>query len=288
LSNYLNGESLLADAVLRVGGLGREYAVLIVEGPTDKAVFASWCCSIDQIVVAGNKGLALNAHRQMTDGDREKIVVIVDCDGDPGALCGSPNLIITAHNDLEADLMMGDRLRNVIPLLVAGGVDREERLVAIRNDVVTRAIGAATGIETVRHAARNAGVGLRGHPRELDFRQLRERGDTHVEPATALEELARVHQEASSKALSDEDLARIRQGLPGRTVALNACSGKVLIAAAAAVLHMDFGVPKRVIPAFDDVVRMAAVADAGVREHLVVVQRVRQWEARHGIRLLAA
>lgn len=290
MPDYLNGESLLADAVQRLGPLGQGRAILIVEGATDKAVFAGWCSdSVAQIVVAGGKNLALSAHRHMTDDDRCRIAVIVDCDGNAGVLCGSPNLVVTTFNDLEADLMMADRLRRVIYLLVGGGVQSDERLAAICDDVVARAIGAAKGIETVRHAARNAGIQLRGHPRDISFGRLRHRGDIDVEVEVALEELARVHALSPPRTtLTAEEIDRVQRALPGRVVPLDACSGKVLIAAAGGVLNMDFGVPKRVLGAFDDLVRTSVAVDAELREGLGVVRRLRRWEAAHGVRLLAA
>lgn len=291
MPEYLNEESVLADALQRADALARDRAaVLIVEGLTDKAVFAGWCAhSVGQIVVAGNKSRALGAHRHMRDEDRCRIAVIVDCDGSAGVLCGSPNLVVTTFNDLEADLMMADGLRQVIALLVGSDVERNDRLAAICDDVVRRAIGVAQGIEIVRHAARNAGVSLRGHPREIRFDRLRGRGDVDVDAELVLADLARVHaNERPRAALTDDQVDRIRRAIPGRTVPLNACSGKVLIAAAGGVLNMDFRVPKRVLGAFDDLVRTSVVVDADVREGLGVVQRLRRWEAAHGVRVLAA
>ena len=76
----------------------------------------------------GKKSLAVSAHRDMDERDRRRIIVVVDCDGDAGQLCGSPNLVITTYNDLEADLVMADRLGTVITQLLAGRTSSRPRL----------------------------------------------------------------------------------------------------------------------------------------------------------------
>jgi hypothetical protein len=286
--DYLTGDALLTDAVLRADGLGGTYGVVIVEGPTDAGVFASWAArSPEQVVVAGKKSLAVNAHRKMEQRDCSRIVVIVDCDGDAGRLCGSPNLVVTTHNDLEADLMMVDNLDAVVKQLLGGRVT-PARLEAIPEEVVRRAVLAATAVEAVRHSAQNAGISLRGHPRSLRFARFRDPGAEEVDPAKALSEVVEQHNKCSDRKLSPEEVERIERGIAGRSVPMGAVSGKVLLAAAGAVLNQDFRVRGNLLGAFDEIVRASAINDARRREQLEVVQRVRRWEAANGIQLLAA
>jgi hypothetical protein len=285
---YLNGDALLTDAVLRADGVGRDYGIVIVEGPTDAGVFAAWTArSPDQIVVAGKKNLAVSAHRKMEEADRSRIIIVVDCDGNAGQLCGSPNLVVTKHNDLEADLMMVDNLSAVVKQLLAGRVSGA-RLEAIPDEVVRRAVSAARAVEVVRHSARNAGISLRGHPRDLRFKRFRDRRAEEVDPADALPEVLEQHNKCADRKLASEDVERIERGIPGRVVPTGALSGKVLLAAAGAILNQDFGVRGGLLGAFDEVVRASAISDAQRREQLAVVQRVRRWEAANNIQLLAA
>lgn len=288
MPEYLTGDELLTEAVLRANGIGPAFAVLVVEGPTDAGVFTSWVArSPAQIVVAGTRSLALSAHRQMEAAERGRIIFVVDCDGDAGHLCGSPNLVVTTHNDLEADLMMVDDLSSVITQLLAGRVSAA-RLEPIRQDVVRRAIAAATAVEIVRHAARNVGVSLRGHPRDLRFRRFREHRAESVEPVDVLPELIHLHNRRGGRILAADETERIERAVPGRTVAIGALSGKVLLAAAAAVLNQDFGMRPGLLAAFDEIVRASAIGDPHRREQLGVVRRVRRWEAANNIQLLAA
>lgn len=291
MTYYPDGAAVLNDALLRANGLRARgaYAVLIVEGPTDCSVFGSWCAaSAEQVVVAGDKSRALGAHRKMEPPDRGRILVIVDCDGDAGQLCGSPNLVVTAYNDLEADLMMVDELSGVVTQLLAGRV-APERLEPIRGDVVRRAVAVATEIEAIRQTAQNVGISLRGHPRDLKFKKFREPRSETIATRDALTELLRVHHATQgARALAASDVQRIERGIAGRVVTVEGCSGKVLLAAAAAVMHQDFRVRGAVVPAFDEIVRASVIADPRRREDLEVVKRVRRWEARNDVRLLAA
>jgi hypothetical protein len=289
LPDFPSGDAVLTEAVLRADAVGSAYAVLIVEGLADKGVFGGWCVLSDvkdQVVVAGNKRLALGAHQNMSPEDRSRIVVVVDCDGDAGRLCGATtNLVVTTYNDLEADLLMLDNLRSVVAQLVGRSVSAE-RLPEIRESVLRRAIAAATSVEIVRHAARNVGISLKGDMRDLKFAGIREPRAEQVRVEAALDALVSLHSEKASP-LSPDQVQRIERAIPGRSVPLNSCSGKVLLAAAGAVLHQDYRVPKRLLGAFDEVVRASAVADAGRREQLGIVRRIRKWESANGVRLFA-
>lgn len=229
----------------------------------------------------------MNAHRKMTDEDRRRIVVVIDCDGSAGVLSGSPNMIVTTHNDLEADLVLVDNLGRVVSQLLAGDLDSNEQLARISEQVIERATGAAVALGTVRRAASNAGVRLRFHPGQIEFSRLRAARQVDVPTPDALREVLRVHEASAKTALSEDEVRRIEQRVAGHPlVGLSECNGKDIVAAAGAVLVMDFRVPKRVLGGFDELVR-ASVTDA-LREELGVVRRLRRWERANGTRLLAA
>jgi hypothetical protein len=285
---YANGDEVLTAALLRANALRGEYGVLIVEGPEDAGFFAPWCAKSPGQIVVARKSLALNAHRRMGPEEQAKIAVVVDCDGSAGQYAGvAANLIVTTHNDLEADLMLVDGLQTAVTQLLAGGVTAE-RLEPIREDVVRRATAAAATVEALRQGASNVGVALRGDLRKLDVARFRERRAEVVHRDAALTELLRLHARSGGRALSADEVERVKRSSDGRVVELDACNGKVLLASASAVLHQDFAVPRIRLAGFGEMVRALVGADPLRREDLGVVRRLRQWEAESAVRLLAA
>ena len=287
MPEYANGDEVLTAAIIRANALRGGYGVLIVEGPEDAGLFASWCAKSPGQVLVARKRLALSAHRKMSAEERAKIVVVVDCDGSAGQHAGvAPNLIVTTYNDLEADVMLVDGLRAVVIQLLAGGVDAE-RLEPIRQDIVRRATAVAAAIEALRQGASNAGIGLRGDMRKLDVKQFREERADTVDRDAALSQLLRLHKASRGRPISEEEIEKIKRSSDGRVVELGACNGKVLLASARAVLQQDFSVTPVRLAGFGETVRALVSADPHRREQLGVVQRLRRWEAEHNVQLLA-
>jgi hypothetical protein len=287
LPEYANGDEVLTAAVLRANGLGGKHGVLIVEGPEDAGFFAPWCAKSPGQLLVARKRLALAAHGKMGAEERTKIAVVVDCDGSAGQYAGmASNLIVTTHNDLEADLMFVDGLHAAVIQLLAGGV-AAERLEPIRAEIVRRATAVATSIEALRHGASNAGIPLRGDLRKLKVARIREERAEAVDRDAALSELLRLHAASHGRTISDEEMERIKRSSDGRFVELGAVNGKVLLASASAVLQQDFSVAPVRLAGFGETVRASVGADPSRREQLGVVQRLRRWEVEHNIQLLA-
>lgn len=275
-------ESLLQDARLQAEALGAGRGVLIVEGETDKRLLAPRWVPISQVVVATNKALVLAAHGGMLESDRGRIICLVDCDDDVarGTLHGEPDLVITTHADMEADVLAHGAVRVVVAQLVAQALTSEADLDRVADDVFARAAACAIPLGRLRRAARSAGIALDFKPWDFDHERTRTRGTAEVDETAVFEELRR------RAGLRPEQMRRIEHHRRTVREDYSVCNGKDVIAACAAVLRTDFRVPRRRVENLEDVVRIAGLPDE-VFESWDVVRRVRRWEGAGGSRVFS-
>jgi hypothetical protein len=275
-------ESLLQDARLQVEALGEGHGVMIVEGDADKRLLAPRWTSVSNVVVATNKTLVMGAHAGMLEKDRGRLVCLVDCDDDVarGTLRGAPDLIITTHADMEADLVAQGAIRNVVAQVVPGALNSEQRLDDITNAVIDRSRACVIPLGRLRRAARVTGIALEFQPWDFDYESVRTRGTAEVDEALLRAELQR------RAGLTAQQMARIERNVPAIRSDYAVCNGKDIIAACASVLKTDYRVPRRRLDNLDDLVRLGL--GQAEFDDWDVVRRVRRWEVEHGIRVLSS
>lgn len=234
----------------------------------------------EQVVVTNGKRLLTGAHQSMRPQDRGRIVFIRDCDDDVrrGELKPAPDLIVTKHADVEADLIALGALEKVVAELVDGAVASHETLKRITEELVERALGVGIPLGRVRRAAHEAGVALEFESHDLNFDRLREAGVAKVELERAADEIARLGRLTSRQ---QERIQAKIDAIPGDALI---CNGKDLIAAAGAILKSDFRVRSPAVRSMTQLVRIG-VTDR--RDTWDVVRRIRLWESQHGRRVLA-
>lgn len=274
-------ESLLQDARLQVEALGKGHGIMIVEGDSDKRLLAPRWMSVSSLVVGTNKSLVLSAHGLMLEQDRGRIVCLVDCDDDVarGTLHGAPDLIITTHADMEADLVAQGAIRAVVAQVVRDALSSEQRLEEITTAVIERSCACVIPLGRLRRAARAAGIALEFQPWDFDYERVRTRGTTDVDQAAVFAELQR------RANLTRHQIGRIERNLAGTRTDYSVCNGKDVIAACASVLRIDYRVPRRRLDNLDDMVRLGL--EQADFESWDVVRRVRRWEVAHGTRVLS-
>jgi hypothetical protein len=275
-------QSLLQDARLQVEALGEGHGVMIVEGDSDKRLFAPRWAPASNVVVATNKTLVTGAHEAMLDRDRGRIVCLVDCDDDVarGTLRGAPDLIITIHADMEADLVAQGAIRAVVGQVVPDALSSDQRLEELTTTVLDRSRACVIPLGRLRRAARLAGIALEFQSWEFDYDRVRTRGTDVVDEVAIRAELQR------RASLTTAQMGRIERNVATIRTDYSVCNGKDVIAACAAVLRADFQVPRRRLDNLDDMVRLGLGQTDF--EAWGVVQRVRRWEASYGARLLSA
>jgi hypothetical protein len=281
MSHYLGPEIVLAEAQLQVEALGEGVGVVIVEGDSDRRVLAPRWIPIERVVVATNKDFVVGAHAAMRDQHRGRIICLVDCDDDVarGDLRGAPDLVITTHGDIEADLVALGALRGVVGQLVRDALSSPERFTEVAEATLERSAACAIVVGRLRRAARAAGIALDFQPWDFDYRTVRASGTSDVDAGAALDELARVTR------LTQRQRARIDRELPTVRADYHVCNGKDVLAAAESVLVEDFAVARREVRTLTELVRLAL--DPQEFEEWDVVRRVRRWEQEHRVQLLA-
>jgi hypothetical protein len=259
-------------------GLGDSFAILVVEGETDKNLFRRLCCDPQQILVTDGKKLLLEAHAKLNRGDRGKIVFVADCDGETalGTLRGAPDLVITSSNDLETDLVGNDMLAAILPELLTS----KGNLVAVAKEVTARAVRVAIPIGRIRRAARFHGISLKSlNSWDIKFMDLLdEKGSVDFDRA-----IGEVTKRAS---LTSRQERLIRETVGEVASNYDVCNGHDLIAAIEAVLHRHYGVTRRKLGSLDSMLRMAA--HPATCSEWDVLRRLRRWQEAHGRTLLEA
>jgi hypothetical protein len=278
VSQFTSGEQVLADARLRVERFERlelPYAGLVLEGSDDKKLFHGICCKPEQLIVAGGKSLVTHAHECMRPDDRDRFVFLVDDDGDVEAdrLHACPDLLVTAHADVETDLLDLGALEPAVAQLVTQGSPAD-----IARDLYADARTLAEPVGRVRRAARRRGIALEGrHTKkwwwDINFTAV-------VKPPAssdklALEEVVRV------TTLTRPQVLRISATLSEIPSGVHLCNGHDLVAAVQELLTRNHRLSKADVRRLDALLRMTML-EPERRENWSVVKELRAWEGAHG------
>jgi hypothetical protein len=274
VAEFRAGAVVLQDARMRSEGLPPELGVAVVEGDSDRRVMRGLCVTPKQIVVSTNKSLSLDAYQQMNTKDRQRIVFIVDCDGDIPPQTRGPNLIITRRLDLEADLLDLGVLEDVVAELVRSAT--EDTIPEIAKELLKQAVRVAAPVGRMRKAARMSGISMKAiEPWNIDFESF---DGEQIDHDQAFNEVSR------RAALTRHQEKRIQGALGSIPSGFAVCNGHDLIAAVEYALSAKYGVSKKMARGLDAMVRLAFGPTHAAS--WVVVQRIRRWEQATGRQIL--
>jgi hypothetical protein len=284
VTEFKSGEEVLQYARLQIAPLGDSASVLVVEGSDDRKLFSLLCVSPAQVIVAGGKDLVLAAHGALRSEDVDRLVFLVDCDGDVGrgTLRGSMNLIITEHADVEGDLIALGALESVVMQLVPAVASGERDAASVAATVQASVCRLAEPVGRVRRAARLASIPLKTvRQQDMEYTEIGKKTREDLALAEALRQVAR------AAGLSPYQTKRIAERLGQTPRGFDVCNGHDLVEAVREVLVSEYTVPggRAAVRSADVPLRMA-MQDAARREVWSVIARLRRWEAHSGSELL--
>src|SRR5262250_1578843 len=151
---YPNADTLLADVKLRLDRFGPECGVLVVEGPDDKRLIYSRTMHRQQVMASGGRRILLAAHR-IAAAHLAGVVFLTDCDYEVplGRLSPSPNLIVTEHADVEADLFYNGGFEELAAQLIPAALDDDDEASRISAALRERAVALADVLGRIRRVA---------------------------------------------------------------------------------------------------------------------------------------
>ncbi|MEQ6025507.1 hypothetical protein SOM70_23345 [Streptomyces salinarius] len=269
MPEYTNAYDLLMDADLRADGLGSSRAILVVEGPDDKRIFARHVLDPAQIVPAGGRKLLLSAHEKATKQQRAKIIFVTDCDYEVrrGLLHGSPDLVITTLTDMESDLISLGLIEPLVLELVPKALESQAACRSISTNVLGKAKEISLPLGRLRMAAQPLGV-----PLNLDDVKISRYWDSRTDSMDFAKLVDAMHSKVSD-VISFNDWRTLVAESPDD---MGMCHGKDLLRSVAHVLRSDYRVPDMTS---DLLARMMRAHLS--REYLgkwEVIRRIRAWQ----------
>ncbi|MEV6194792.1 hypothetical protein AB0M19_20635 [Streptomyces sp. NPDC051920] len=257
------------DAELRVDGLGPSKAVLVVEGPDDKRVFARHVADPAQILPAGGRRILLSAHESANDTQRQKIIFVTDCDYEVrrGSLRGAPDLVITTFTDMESDLLALGLVESVVLELVPRALESRAACNQISTRIRTRAEQLALPLGRLRMAAQPLGI-----PLNLDDIKL----SRYWDPKTGSVNLTRLVDAMHSKVSSIIDFNGWRKLIADAPEDIGMCHGKDLVRALAFLLKSEYRVDGASVELVARIIR-ASLAGHHL-ESWEVIRRIKMWQ----------
>jgi hypothetical protein len=251
---------------------------VIVEGDDDRRILAGCCVAREQVIPVGGKALVLEAQKHSSGHDH--CVFVVDCDYDVPAmkLKPAPNLIITKNTDAEVDLLELGAFRRVLDQLLPQETASEAQAARTCERVLSRVVAIGEVVGAARFVASTENIPLRF--KGFQFATYRKAGSSSVARRQLFDALVR-----RSKA-AHITVAQLEAKALSAPTGMVACHGKDLVESFADVLVRDFGVKAQMLVALPHMLRLAAEGD--VTQAWSVIGRLREWEIRTEMRLLAA
>ncbi|WP_147458828.1 hypothetical protein [Micromonospora sp. BL4] len=272
MPEYPSAKALIADAHLRMELWPDPLGVIVVEGPDDNRLFQRRVHHPAQIIVAGGRRLLLAAFEITQPYDRDSILFITDCDYAVrrGDLSGGHGLAITAHTNVEADLLALGLLESVVQEIVPSVVGRQNPA-RVSEAVLDMARSLAVPLGRIRMAAEPLGVDLGFDSIDLSKYWFRKERTADV---------AKLKRVISDK-LNANGVSRLdwESRLADTPEDPDICNGKDLIRATRLILNYYYGLDREVTETIlTRMIRIAMTEDAFSR--WPVVQRIRTWEVR--------
>jgi hypothetical protein len=202
---------------------------------------------------------------------------LIDCDYDVllKLVSPSPNLVITEHADLEADLLAAGGWERLVSDLVPAALEDDDRLNEIVYAVVSRTVALADVLGRYRIVARK--LAFRAET-AVRHRRYRVPGSSEIDESRMIRSLW----QSSAECPISEDTLRQQMGAIGPDY--NNCNGHDLVSALNHVLREDFGVREQSADHLSTQLRLGVVWP--VFESLAITQRVRGWETLNGLSIL--
>lgn len=277
MSNYVSAEALLADARLRLDGLGAGTGILVVEGPDDKRLFYGRARNPAQVLPSGGRRLLLAGYEAATPADRDKILFVTDCDYAvrAGELRGGHGLVITAGTDVESDLLSLGLLPRIVTEIVPSALPAN-RIELVADHALKLATTLALPVGRVRMAVKPIGVDLELD--RLDYSKYWRRGAA----ALNLRKLMHVIDAKLRTGGCDANLAELVHATPSDN---GMCHGKDLLSALRTVLIHEYGVDRKITADLLGIM-LRLVLDDTRFEQWRVVERIRSWESKTGAKIL--
>lgn len=93
---------------MKLNSLTSDQSLLVLEGKSDSSALLKFFNSDVHFQAAQGKMNALSARNYLSEEENERILYVVDCDGDEarGSYTSIPNVIITETRDLESDFFL--------------------------------------------------------------------------------------------------------------------------------------------------------------------------------------
>ncbi|WP_405990801.1 hypothetical protein [Streptomyces sp. NBC_00986] len=257
------------DAELRADGLGSSRAILVVEGPDDKRVFARHVLDPAQILPAGGRKLLLSAHEKANVHQRAKIVFVTDCDYEVrrGALHGSPDLIITTLTDMESDLIALGLVEPLVLELVPQALESQAVCHSICVSVLAKAKKISIPLGRLRMAAQPLGI-----PLDLDDVKI----SRYWNSKTASMNFARLVDAMHSKVSDVVSFNDWRALVAESPDDMGMCHGKDLLRSVAYVLKSEYRVADMTSDLLARLMRAHLTGD--YLEKWDVIRRIKTWQ----------
>lgn len=281
MPDYRSGDDVLADARLRLSALGQNRGIVVLEGSDDRRLLGPHLASLNQIVVAGGKPKLLNAYRRRSDSDTGRIVFITDCDYDVSAghlVAGVPDLILTSHADLEADLVTQGLVRRVVAELVPNSLESDDSLSRITDHVVGEAFALARRVGRLRELNQTESLGL--NFQDLNLSRFRTKGESPIDEPRLIEVLV---QRSAGASITVPELNERAGEIP---IEQASCRGHDLVDAIGCVLRQEYRIPLGRLASIPSILRSGFDREAFEQSGIGI--RLSSWEATHGRSILRA
>jgi hypothetical protein len=277
---YVNAQSLLSDARLRLDALGEASSILIVEGNDDKRLFYTRMSATSDVMPTDGKKLLRLALESIRESDKGHILFVTDCDYDvpAGDLHGGPDVIITTSCDVESDLIALGILDKVAVEVVPHAIASKGSAEKIGTDVREHAERMTLPLGRIRMAAQPLGVDL--SLEDIDFSKYWDK-KTKVVLEDKLIRITLDHLAKELNITREEWEERLLATPNTSTV----CHGKDLVKAAQMFFRYLYKMDNKITPDILAMMMRLAV-DQTLFESWSVVKRIRAWENRCGRKVL--
>ena len=276
MTAYLSGAEIIADARLRLAALPPDQGILVVEGSDDVRIFGPHSIGRESVLPCGGKPKLLDAYRRLRPGEETRIAFVVDCDYDVpiGRLRGHPNLVLTEHVDVEADLLGLGVFHRLVQELIPAATLSERECEKITAVVLDRAGALAEAVGRFRLVSTRDELGLRFE--NLVYRRYRSGGDSCVD----LDKLGRaLHKTNVDCGITPSELIARARAVSSDVKLRN---GKDTIEGSKVVLHEDFNIKNSKLQDLDVLLRLALSGDTTTMARWSVVRRLAAWQASSG------